>query len=153
MSAHCLYETATGLAVSMASTDAELANPLPAHLTDRIITDQEFLDWRGGYITWDAATLSFVATGKLTPAEVAQREANKAQVEALIDGALSQLVTFMAFPDVATVPAGTMTTAQLSNNLRTVRDAVQQNRNGLRQLAQILKRTLRIVREDFSGTD
>ena len=46
-----------------------------------------------------------------------------------------------------------MTTAQLSNAMRTMRDFVQQNRNGAQQVALILKRTIKLVRGDYDTVD
>ena len=80
-------------------------------------------------------------------------EVNRPIIEAAITQALAQLDALIAAPAVDTVPAGTLTTAQLSAALRQMRDAVQANRAGAQQVAVTLKRTIRLVRGDFDDVD
>lgn len=81
--------------------------------------------------------------------EARRLAANQATIAAAIDAAISQLDTLIAAPAVDNVPAGTLTTAQLSNIARAMRDAVQANRAGAQQVALILKRTIKLVRGDY----
>lgn len=82
-----------------------------------------------------------------------QEGANRSAIEAAIAEALTRLDQLIAAPAVDTVPAGTMTTAQLSNVARAMRDAVQANRAGAQEVALTLKRTIRLVRGDFDNID
>ncbi len=118
MSAHLLYETATGQAVSIASRDDGVANPLPAYLTDLVITDQEFNDYVGGWIAWDAATLTFVPTGKLTPAEEAQQVANKSAIETNIG---QDLVAMQAIIDDTNANINSNPAARIKDMARMLR--------------------------------
>lgn len=79
--------------------------------------------------------------------------ANQATVEAGITAALAQLDAIIAFPAVPTVPAGaTLTATQLTTVVNALRTAAQQNRAGIQDVALILKRLIRLVRGDFTGT-
>ena len=80
-------------------------------------------------------------------------DVNRPIIEAAIVAALAELDALIAAPAVATVPAGTLTTAQLSTAMREMRDAVQANRAGAQKVAATLKRTIRLVRGDFDGID
>ena len=82
-----------------------------------------------------------------------QRITNRTTIDAAITAALADLDTLIAAPVVATVPAGTMNTAALSNAMRSMRDAVQANRAGAQRVATTLKQTIRLVRGDFDGID
>jgi hypothetical protein len=46
-----------------------------------------------------------------------------------------------------------MRAAQLSNALRDMRTAVQQNRAGAQRIAATLRQTIRLARGDFDGVD
>lgn len=81
--------------------------------------------------------------------EARRLAANHAAIAQAIDAAITQLDTLIAAPAVDTVPAGTLTAAQLSNIARAMRDAVQANRAGAQQVALILKRTIKLVRGDY----
>lgn len=95
MSAHLIYDTATGEAVSVASRDDGVVSPLPAHLTDYILTDQQFSDYVGGWIIWDPVTLTLVPTEKLTPAEEQQRVDNKTTLETNLGQDLVKMQTII----------------------------------------------------------
>jgi hypothetical protein len=82
-----------------------------------------------------------------------QATANQSTIDAAITQALAELDTLIAAPAVAAVPDGTLTTAQLSNAMRSMRDAVQQNRAGAQRVARTLKQTIRLVRGDFDDVD
>lgn len=82
-----------------------------------------------------------------------QQDTNRTAIDAAIVNALAELDTLIAAPAVDAVPAGTLTTAQLSNVARAMRDAVQQNRAGAQRVARTLKQTIRLVRGDFDGID
>lgn len=90
-----------------------------------------------------------------TPDELAARQAdsNRTTIDAAITQALAELQQLVDAPAVPDIPAGTLTTAQLSNVLRSMRDVVQQNRAGIQRVAGTLKQTIRLVRGDFDGTD
>jgi len=77
--------------------------------------------------------------------------ANARTIDAAITDALAELKAIVDAPAVGEVPSGTMTTAQLSNALRSMREAVQQNRNGAKRIAATLRQTIRLVRGDFDG--
>ena len=119
---------------------------------------------------WDTATGLFTLTeggvetesrpltsdeiDRLSAAEAAdQAQANRSIVDDAITAALAQLQNLIDAPAVGDVPGGTMTTAQLSNVMRSMRDVIQQNRAGAQQIAQTLKHTIRLVRGDFEGID
>lgn len=78
---------------------------------------------------------------------------NRPIIEAAIVAALGELDALIAAPAVATVPGGTLTTAQLSNIVREMRDAVQANRAGAQKVAATLRRTIRLVRGDFDDVN
>ena len=77
---------------------------------------------------------------------------NRRTIEEAVVTALTQLDTLIAAPALTTIPAGTLTAADLSNRLRILRDEAQATRAGAQQVAQSLKRTIRLVRGDFTGT-
>ena len=74
-------------------------------------------------------------------------------IDTAITAALTELQTLIDAPEVGVVPAGTMTTAQLSAVVRSMRDVVQQNRAGAQRIALTLKQTIRLVRGDFDAID
>jgi len=82
-----------------------------------------------------------------------QADTNRTTVDAAITAALAELQSIIDAPAVDTVPAGTLTTAQLSQGLRVLRDAVQANRAGTKRLARTLRHVVRYTRGDFDGTD
>ena len=82
-----------------------------------------------------------------------QAEANRQTIDAAIAGALAELQQIIDGPTVATVPAGTLTTAQLSTGLRTLRDEVALNRAGVKRVAGTLRHTVRLVRGDYDAVD
>ena len=82
-----------------------------------------------------------------------QAQANRTTIDTAITNALTELQTLIDAPEVGAVPAGTMTTAQLSAVVRSMRDVVQQNRAGAQRIALTLKQTIRLVRGDFGGID
>lgn len=90
-----------------------------------------------------------------TPAEqqAASEAANRTIVDQRMTAAIADLENLIASPDVATVPNGTLTTAQLSSATRQLRDAVQQNRDGAKQVARVVRDLVRYVRGDFSDID
>lgn len=82
-------------------------------------------------------------------AETAQT--NRTAIDDAITAALAELQQIVDFPAVGAVPDGTMTTAQLSNVMRAMRTAVQENRTGVQRVAATLRQTIRLVRGDFDG--
>ena len=86
-----------------------------------------------------------------TPDELEQERlaTNFSAIEAEIDSAIVQLDSLIAAPAVPTVQSGTMSTAQLSNTLRVMRDYIQENRAGAQQVALRLKQTIKLVRGDY----
>ena len=90
-----------------------------------------------------------------TVEELAARQAaaNASTIDTAITNALAELQAIVDAPAVPTVPAGTLTTAQLSNGMRELRDAVQANRAGTQRIAATLKHTIRLARGDYEGTD
>lgn len=90
-----------------------------------------------------------------TPGEVAQAEAeaNQGIVDARMAEAIADLTSLIGAAPVDTVPAGTMTTAQLSNAVRQLREAVQANRAGSQQVARVVRDLVRFVRGDFADID
>lgn len=87
--------------------------------------------------------------------ELEQRRlaANAEAIGQAIAAAIAKLDTLIAAPALATVPAGTLTTAQLSTALRTLRDQAQATRAGAQDVALILKRTIKLVRGDYDTVD
>lgn len=81
------------------------------------------------------------------------RQANRATIDQAITDALTELRNLVAAPAMPTVPEGTMTTAQLSTAMRTLRDQAQQNRAGAQKVAAILLKTIRLVRGDFDDVN
>ena len=82
-----------------------------------------------------------------------QADTNRTTIDAAITAALAELQTLIDAPAVATVPDGTLTTAQLSNAMRTMRDAVQANRAGAQRIARTLRHTIRLVRGDYDDVN
>lgn len=66
---------------------------------------------------------------------------------------IALLDSLIAYPDVPAVPAGTLTTAQLSTVARALRDEVQANRQGAQRLAEQVRDLFRYIRGDFSQLD
>lgn len=83
----------------------------------------------------------------------AQHQANRGVIDQAIDASLVELRSLVAAPALPDVPAGTMTTAQLSNAMRTLRNEAQATRAGAQQVADILLKTIRLVRGDFDDID
>lgn len=118
--------------------------------------------------TLDAKVAAHTADVQVKP-PVAQETVNRSIVEQRLAAAidiLNQITESPAVPDVPDVPgvpAGTMSTAQLSTAVRSLRDEVavnrglraqvQQNRQGIKQVADILKDLLRWERGDFADID
>ena len=100
--------------------------------------------------TWDANGVLIV--DESVEVDVTE-EVNRPIIESAITAALAELDALIAAPAVATVPDGTMNNAALSNAVRSMRDAVQQNRAGAQRVAATLKQTIRLVRGDFDGID
>ena len=82
-----------------------------------------------------------------------QADTNRTTIDQAISDALAELQTLIDAPAVATVPDGTLTTAQLSNAMRTMRDAVQANRAGAQRIARTLRHTIRLVRGDYDDVN
>lgn len=61
---YLLYKTVTGQAVSYGSV---LADPMPADLTLRPMTDDETVGVFDGRLVWDAQTLTFITNLDFTP--------------------------------------------------------------------------------------
>lgn len=103
------------------------------------------LSWNGSEVTE-----TWVQRSKTAAELESERLAvNSIEIEQAIVNAISQLDTLIAAPAVPTVASGTLSTAQLSNSLRTMRDVIQQNRTGIQDAALILKRTIKLVRGDY----
>lgn len=101
-----------------------------------------------------APTVTWTARDKTADElEVSTHADNRSAIDAAITQALTRLQQLIDAPAVDAVPAGTMTTAQLSTVARSMRDAVQQNRAGAQDVAGILRKTIRLVRGDFDGVD
>lgn len=90
-----------------------------------------------------------------TPGELSalQSKSNRYAVDAAIIAAVAELDRIAAAAVLPTLPSGTLTTAQLSVVVRSIRDAVQDNRAGVQRVARTLKHTVRMVRGDFDGVD
>jgi len=90
-----------------------------------------------------------------TTDEIAARQAdtNRRTIDTALTNALAELQAIIDAPAVVEVPAGTMTTAQLSNAMRSMRDAVQANRAGAQRIAATLRHTIRYARGDYDGVD
>ena len=78
---------------------------------------------------------------------------NEAAIAEAITEALAELRALVAAPALPVVPDGTLTTAQLSNALRILRNEAQATRAGAQKVAATLAQTIRLVRGDFDGTD
>jgi hypothetical protein len=81
--------------------------------------------------------------------EAQRQAANQSIIDTAITAALAELDTLIAAPALPTVPAGSLTNAQLSEALRQLRDGAQATRAGAQRVAQVLKQTIRLVRGDF----
>jgi hypothetical protein len=75
--------------------------------------------------------------------------ANASIIDTAITAALAELDTLIAAPALPTVPAGSLTNAQLSDAVRQLRDGAQATRAGAQRVAATLKQTIRLVRGDF----
>lgn len=97
------------------------------------------------------------ASGKLVDEEEVEvdvtEEHNASVIDRAISDALAELRALVAYPAVPDVPSGTLTTAQLSNVVRAMRDEMQKNRAGAQRVADILIKTIRLVRGDFDDID
>jgi hypothetical protein len=82
-----------------------------------------------------------------------QADSNRQTIDAAITNALAELQQIVDAPAVASVPAGTLTTAQLSNGLRVLRDEVAANRNALRRISSTLRHTIRLARGEYDDVD
>lgn len=95
--------------------------------------------------------------GSLVAEEVVEvdvtAEHNASAIDTAITSALTELRNLVNAPALPDVPAGTMTTAQLSSALRTLRNEAQATRAGAQRVADILLKTIRLVRGDFDGVD
>ena len=80
-------------------------------------------------------------------------EVNKATIEQAIEASLVRLQELVDAPALPTPPNGTMTNAVLSDVVRSLRNHAQDTRAGAQEVALTLKRTIRLVRGDFDGTD
>lgn len=148
MTTYALHRSDDGQLVSVGTV---VADPLPDGLTAVQLADADADGLATGSRQWDASTRACIATpGWVDPALA---EGNRITIEAAITQALADLDALIAAPAVPVLPDGTYTTAQASNHLRTLRNYVQQNRAGAQQVARTLKRTIRLVRGDFDGTD
>lgn len=74
---------------------------------------------------------------------------NRTNIDTAITNALAELRMMRDYPALPTVPSGTMTTAQLSNAMRTLRDEAQTNRQGIQRVCSTLIGTIRLLRGDF----
>jgi hypothetical protein len=153
MSAHLIYDTSTGEAVSICSRDDGVADPLPAGLVDRFITNQEFNDFVGGWTRWDAATLVFVSTGKITEAEEQQQAANYDTIGQNLQTAMDDLALIVNAPDIDPVPAGNLTNVQRDAAIRALREDTQRQQIALRRLALNLRRVVRYIRRDVAQAE
>ena len=61
---YLLYRSDSGVAVSYGSV---LADPMPEGLTVRLMTDEETAGVFGGWLMWDADSLTFVQNPNWTP--------------------------------------------------------------------------------------
>jgi hypothetical protein len=101
----------------------------------------------------DVVLVSGVPTVRWTSVPKSTQAINRATIDSQIAAALAELDALIAAPAVPTVPDGTLTTAQLSEAVRTMRTAIQQNRVGAQRVAATLKQTIRLVRNDLNGTN
>lgn len=96
---------------------------------------------------------TFDEDGKLVAEEVVEvditAETNASAIDQAITDALAELRMMRDYPALPVVPAGTHTTAQLSNYLRTLRDEAQTNRQGIQRVCETLIGTIRLLRGDF----
>jgi tellurite resistance protein len=99
----------------------------------------------------------FDSDGNLVSEELIEvditEEENASIIDQAITAALAHLDDLIAAPALPTVPDGTLTTAQLSEIVRALRNHSQANRAGAQQIAKVLKQTIRLVRGDFDGID
>ena len=59
---HILYNTATGRAVSLATPQCAIADPLPEGITALPLTDEQGEGLQNGTLKWDEATRTLIAT-------------------------------------------------------------------------------------------
>lgn len=64
----------------------------------------------------------------------------------LVDLLAQGMTALQTILDSTDIPAGTRTTAQLSNDVRALQQAIKAE-------ARVLRRVLRLIRADFNGTD
>lgn len=103
-----MIHAANGQAVSIGSV---IADPLPAGLTAVALSASDAVGLRDGSKVWESVTRSIV------PAPVDVIAANRATIEARVPQAIIDLQTIAG-------SAGTLTTAQLSNGVRTLAKAL-----------------------------
>lgn len=139
-----IYNT-SGALVSIGTV---IADPLPVGLTAIKLSPDDARRLRSGEYRWNPTTRLPEPDPAWTLAQ--QADTNRTNVEAAFVAALADLDAIIAAPAVGVVPDGTLTTAQLSNALRTMRDAVQANRAGAQQVATIVRNLTRYVRDDFT---
>lgn len=160
-----VYTSSTGELVSVGTV---VANPLPAGLTAVALTQADADGLASGAKRWNPSLPGVEATpGWVDPAISLT---NRATIEQAITDALAQLdalIAATALPAIAAIPAipagASLTTTQLTTSLRSLstwadtamtgqRTANQATRAGAQQVAATLKRTIRLVRGDFTGT-
>lgn len=102
---------------------------------------------------WQASVAAHVPVHPTPEEQAATAAGNHATIEQAITDALATLDTLIAANSIPQIPAGSRTLSQLTADVRAQRDANQATRAGAQDVARTLKRLIRLVRGDFSGTD
>lgn len=118
--------------------------------TERRTDQGDYIEVVVGEPTWDDPSEWGYSLAEPKPGTP---QANASIVDQAITDALNQLQNLANAAALPTVPAGTMTTAQLSSAMRTLRDEAQATRAGAQQVARTLRQTIRLVRGDFDDID
>lgn len=82
-----------------------------------------------------------------------QQEQHRSTLDQAIADAITDLLALAEYPAIPVVPAGTHTTANLSNYLRALRDEAQATRAGAQRVAETLANKIRLDRGDFAHLD
>jgi hypothetical protein len=142
----------------------EITAPLPAGTIAATVRDAE---WRGAQVglprplmsytdvqvttlTWrypdgtelDPALVALWSAAVGTPGQVTPWQ-NQTAIEQQLAAAMAAMQTIL---DTADIPAGTLTTAQVSNHVRALQTAVKAE-------ARLLRRLVRAIRADYTGSD
>lgn len=109
-------------------------------------------------ITFDVWVQRGTSPGGTTPGPIVARlerarptaaQIEESTVRQALNARIADLQAIVAYPSLPTVPAGTFTTAQLSDYLRVLRNEAQTNRAGAQKVAGMVLDLYRLVRGDF----